>query len=408
MRPLRLPREHNRHRLAVAVATCLLAGAAHAANECKVEYGYHTGSGFTRQDQRKTIDLDSGETRTINQLQMNYVKNLYDHKVQVALAGALNNNFSLNRNQVDPPLGYYLTPVTLKSLKCLATSSDAALGSPEQLIASFKAASRSASEIAQALKSTFNLGAQQIAQLLRSAGFTAADVAAALKSAFSTTPTQIAGWVKAAGYSGQQTVAALRAGVRASAGDTATAVKSAFAATGEQFSAWAKSAGYSGQEVAPALDGVFGFAIERCALLLRKDFAATATLLARWLRATGFAVTDCARALEIHDFTPEQILAAYRLGLQTSADEAVGIQKQLQTIITNINCTRTSCRQPGERMRAAGFPATDTLRALRAHFSLQIKAADEVARYAFGLTLSAADQALVAAGYTVQEVASVR
>ena len=55
---------------AFSVATVLILGGvslpSFSANECRIEYGYHTGSGFNRQDKVKKIYINVNQTKTIN------------------------------------------------------------------------------------------------------------------------------------------------------------------------------------------------------------------------------------------------------------------------------------------------------------------------------------------------------
>ncbi|HLF24516.1 MAG TPA: hypothetical protein VI565_11390, partial [Burkholderiales bacterium] len=232
--------------LLVLFAATLATSQAFGANECKVEYGYHTGSGTNRQDKTATENIDAGATETVNRSGMNYVKNLKNNKVRVTLAGAADNDFTLDKNQINPGVGFYLTAVQLKTLKCLAQASAPAFGSPEQMLAALKQANTAASEIAKQLKNTFNLAESQVAALLKGAGYSAAQVAAALKSAFNATGAQVAGWLKAAGYTGEQVAAALKSAFNASAQQAGGWLKTAFSATGAQIADWLQAAGYTG------------------------------------------------------------------------------------------------------------------------------------------------------------------
>ncbi|GAB4122567.1 MAG: hypothetical protein Fur0014_21740 [Rubrivivax sp.] len=68
--------------LALAAA---LTAPAWAANECKVEYGFFTGSGFNRQDKTETVNLNAGQTLSVNRSNLNFVRNIGTNKVDVKL-----------------------------------------------------------------------------------------------------------------------------------------------------------------------------------------------------------------------------------------------------------------------------------------------------------------------------------
>ena len=92
-------------------------------NECKIIYGWNTGNSLqgTFKNHSKTIYLNTGETKTINQNRMNYVKNLTSQEVKFYLENA--SDVTLGKNQQNPGIGTYVLTVKLVKAKCLATSS---------------------------------------------------------------------------------------------------------------------------------------------------------------------------------------------------------------------------------------------------------------------------------------------
>ncbi|MCW5581677.1 MAG: hypothetical protein KIS72_10075 [Luteimonas sp.] len=219
------------------------AGPAFAANECGVEYGYHTGTGTNRKDVTTSITMNAGQTSTLNRSNMNFVRNTGNNKVDVTLSGAAQNNFTLDKGHRNPGVGFYLTPTTLQKLFCTHGAGAGAATTADQLINQMKQANATATQIAQAVKNQFNLTGQQVAQLLKNAGYTAGQVAAALASAFNATGAQVAAWLQAAGYTGQQVVAALKAQFNATATQAAHGRRRPSNATGAQMAAWLQAAG---------------------------------------------------------------------------------------------------------------------------------------------------------------------
>ncbi len=92
-------------------------------NECKIQYGWNTGNSLqgTFKNHSKTIYLNTGETKTINQNRMNYVKNLSSQEVKFYLENA--SDVILGKNQQNPGIGTYVLTVKLVKVKCLTTSS---------------------------------------------------------------------------------------------------------------------------------------------------------------------------------------------------------------------------------------------------------------------------------------------
>lgn len=92
-------------------------------NECKIKYGWNTGNSLqgTFKNHANIIYLNTGETKTINQNRMNYVKNLTSQEVKFYLENA--SDVTLGKNQQNPDIGIYVLAVKLVKAKCLPTSS---------------------------------------------------------------------------------------------------------------------------------------------------------------------------------------------------------------------------------------------------------------------------------------------
>jgi hypothetical protein len=258
-----------------SIAAIFGATSVYAANECQVEYSYHTGGLFDRKDFKKTIDLNSGETKTTDQGAMNYVYNKKAHKIKIHLSGAAINDLTMSNDQRDPifPLNYATDTHTLKTIKCLnQTSNGQFFDSAADLIGLLKATNASINDIAKELKNTLNLSAQQVAQFLKDAGYpieqvtgalknalgvAATEAASILKTVFGATVDTIAPLLKTAGYAVNQVAAALKQTFNATAEKTATLLKTVFAASDRIVAVALKEAGYTTQQAASALLKVF-------------------------------------------------------------------------------------------------------------------------------------------------------
>lgn len=111
-------------RLALAVGLVVLATSpvAHAAKECRIQYGYNTGSSLngTFKNKSKKVYLNKGQTKTINKYRLNYVKNLKTRNVKFYFTNAT--NVVLQKNKKNPAAGYFVGPtVKLKKVKCLSS-----------------------------------------------------------------------------------------------------------------------------------------------------------------------------------------------------------------------------------------------------------------------------------------------
>ncbi len=389
-----------------------LSTAAHAVNECRVEYGYHTGTGINRQDKTETVFIDAGGSKAVNRSQMNYVKSLKDHQVKAILQGAA--TMTLGKNQVNPAVGFYLAPVTLKTLQCLTQSSaqQSGFATPQALVNALKTANTAAIEVAKQLQSTFNQTGAQVAGLLKAAGYSGAQIAGALNSAFNATADTIAQWLKAAGYTAAQVIASLKSGINATAQQAVSAVKTAFGlgqSNLAQVGTWLKNAGYTAEQVAAGLRAGFNATAAQVANVLKSLYNASAYQMAQWLKDSGYVIEQVADAFGLTglDYAIVDIINALKSRFNASADRLVRTLKQIQKFITPQNCGAAGCRQPAEFLKAAGYAAGDVLKALRTHFNLGVQGSYDIARNIYGLSGQMLEQTLAFAGYTAQQIASV-
>jgi hypothetical protein len=386
--------------LLLAGGAASLALPAHAADECKVEIGYHTINNVgLRTDQTAEIAIDLGERKQVDRSRMNYVKNVKNQKVRVNLDGAAipTPEFDLDQNQRNPLVLFYTTQVTLDWLECRPNS-------PNQLLEAMKAAGKSATQIAQALKDTLGQNAQQVAGALKAAGYTAAQIAAGLKGAFDASAATAAQALKAVGYTGAQVAAALKAGFDASAQTAAAALQAAFAAGGEQVTAWLAAAGYTGAQLAAAAKSAFSATAAQAAQWIRAAENAGIAQMAQWLQAAGYALGQVADALEAYNDLGGTV-AALKQAFGASAEQLVAALRAAATPIGN--CGPAGCDTLGRALRDAGYNATVTLAALRTGFGLTVQAAHAMLVSIFEQSATAIERTLAAAGYTAQQIAQV-
>jgi transcriptional regulator with XRE-family HTH domain len=421
-----------------------------AANECKLQYGYHTGSGLNRQDHTSEVSMNAGEDKTYDRSNLNFVKNIGTNKVDVTLEGAFDNKFTLDKDKRNPTSGFYMTPVTLKKFSCTYGASAVSATTAEQLVAQLKQANTSVNQIAQQVKTQFNLTGQQVAALLKAAGYSASQVAGALASAFNATGAQVATWLKAAGYAGDQVAAALKSQFDATASQAAAWLKSAFDATGAQIAAWLKAAGYAGDQVAAALKSQFdatasqaaawlksafdatgaqianwleaaGYTGEQVATALKAQFNATAAQaatwlksvfnasaqqLALWLRNAGYSLIQVAQALDQLDVEPGQAMAALKQAFGTTWTEVVNAYKTLEVALGPTNCGAAGCNRGAEILKVAGAKAEEAIKALKDVYNLSESAARQIAQSVFDLSGPALDLAMAAAGYAAKSAST--
>lgn len=325
---------------ALAVLVLGYAPGAAAQPQCDVQYGWISSGS----NQSTSTDVPLGDTKTINRSNMRYVRNDGDWPVEVTMTGVLVSPFTLQPGDRNPAKGAYQTlPGTtaqLQTLRCVTPS----FGTAAQLISAFQAAGQSLDVIATALKDLMGLGGAQVFSALRSANI----------------------------------------GVN----QATAAVRQAFGAGGQQMAAWLVESGVPINEIGQAL---------------RATFSASAQEVAQWLDTAGVNRTNIARALtSVSQFTEQQVIAALRTVTNATAEQLVGVLKQIDRIMTSQFCSPSDCSQPAQWLHLGGYTAEQALAALRVHFNVTRERAEQLAQTVFGLVGDAIQQALALAGYAIQ------
>ncbi len=309
--------------LAVLLAGIAFHDSAFSADECKIKYGYHTGSGQNRNDREKIAYIDLGDTLPINQSNMNYVKNLRTPKVKFYLQNA--QNVTLDKNFQNPPALFYPNQVKLVKAKCLPPGSNAQ--TPAAMAQAMKLAGNTASQAANAIKNWFNASRKQVAIALKQAGYTVDQIAAGVRSAFNSSRKQVAIALKQAGY----TVSKVAAGVR-----------SAFNASRKQVAIALKQAGYTVDQIAAGIKSAFNANAEQIAKAL-DEAGYTAQQITSALKSLGYPAEMVAIAmLGVSNFTEEQL----RSLLVTANYALAQINEALNNLFENTQPVITGITRP--------------------------------------------------------------
>jgi hypothetical protein len=410
----------------LAIGAAALALPTSAANECKLEYGYHHTVNGLRKDEVATVEFDLGERKQIDRSKLNYVLNKKDQKVRVNLDGdaLVMSEFDLTQNQRNPLALFYATPVTLDWAECRPNS-------PDQLALAMKAAGKTATQVALAMKSMLGYSVQQAAEGLKAAGYTASQAAAALAGAFNASAQQAAAALKAAGYTANQVAAGLVAAFSLGAQQLALALKAAgytinqvtaglFAATSatvQQVGEALKAAGYAAEQVVAALHAA-GKSGAEVALLLKTTFDASAKYAAGWLGdAYGASVVQLVDWMQAAGYTLEQVAGAITQAAKLR-DLVLALKQQFNATVDQIavlirngtiplSCGAAGCDQTARLLNEVFANPGLVLGALRREFNLSVQSAHEILTQTLRLTGQAVEQALAAAGYTGEQIAQV-
>jgi hypothetical protein len=124
-------------------ATWLAGGAVRADDECRVRYSWATGFNQSQQD---TVDIDRGDTKTINRNGALKVENLKANPIRVYRSG-IGSYVDLDEDQSDPAIAAYPPGVTLQKVKCLEASSGSQSPTQQAVNAFFSAVSSFADPI---------------------------------------------------------------------------------------------------------------------------------------------------------------------------------------------------------------------------------------------------------------------
>ncbi|MGI1678906.1 MAG: hypothetical protein K6L75_09255 [Cellvibrionaceae bacterium] len=236
---------------------------------------------------------------------------------------------------------------------------EAALGSPSAMITTFKRSRSPVEQIANGLKNTFSLNAQQVATLLAKENYSSMETAKAMKLIYKGSNPQVAMWLKKSGYSGKDTAVALKESLNASAEQTASLCKKIFKASVSQIAQWLRFSGYSALQVAPALAHI------------EKD--------------------------------EQKMMQALKSSFNLTADQIVGTLKRTKKIITNQRCRRKDCSGTARLLKNINYPLKDVIFALKKHFSITVSAAFKIADNVYRAHDQEIKQALVASGYSLNE-----
>lgn len=260
--------------LLTAIVCAATTSVSQASNECRIQYRYTEGSGFAKTQHVKNVFLDAGESRDVHQGSMVSIKSQLNSSKQVEVQLA-NKTFRLDKGNIDPPYGPYLTHTILQRLSCEhADAADPIIGSPEQVVNSIpspaviirqfrgvanntkqlaqehygvtqdvmakahKKAGYKVNEVGEALQVAYGTGSTAVARSLKKAGYTAEQVANVLTNTYKHSSSQAVKILKAVGYQLSAVASAMRAAYRLSANKLARVFR---------------AAGYTAKDVAIAL-----------------------------------------------------------------------------------------------------------------------------------------------------------
>lgn len=316
-----------------------------AVNECKVEYGYYTGStpgrdGLGKNNRVKLVSLNSGQTKSQNQNDITYVKNYNKQEVSlefqaypnISVKNVVVKKITLEKGDRYPSSGLLPENVSLKSIQCMP-GRKAQYSSPRLLMDALRQSNSTSEQMVLALKTNFNLPVQEIALLL-------------------------------------------------------------------------KSAGYGGEEIIAALKKQLNFNAERAAATARQQFNGSTSLVAQWLKTAGYSLPQVVRAIDSSEPDPQKKLQALKTSFNASADTLIVTLKNTQKIITTKNCAPASCQQPAQHLKNIGYSLNDTLKSLKTHYDLSPKEAKKIGISVYHVGTARLQQSLAYAGYSAQQITS--
>ncbi|TQV75082.1 hypothetical protein FLL45_09070 [Aliikangiella marina] len=217
----------------------MVSASVQAANECRVQYKYKNSTG---NETTKTVNINAGETKTLNIDRLVYLKNLKTREVN---AWVNNYQVKLGKNVVDPANGFHLARVRLKKVKCLSSNPQQPI---DLVVQQFKNAGKSASFIARHLKNSLRQNERQIASLLKNVRFTTQQIVIALKSA-GYSHLAVGNVLKSVLKVGAKTAAIVLKGAGYSLINVADVLKVVFRQTEQRVAYWLKQADYTQREV---------------------------------------------------------------------------------------------------------------------------------------------------------------
>jgi len=181
-------------------------------------------------------------------------------------------------------------------------------------------AKQTADKVASGLRSAYSRTADQAARTMRGAGFAANEVANGLKSAFNTTADEAAKLLKGAGFA---------------ANEVGNALKSAYGATADQVAKWLKGAGFAANEVAGALKSAFNVSVDQAAKLLQQ---------------AGYAVNDVGNALKSAYNASADVAAKALRGAGYAVDQVGNVMKSAYGVASD---------QVNNVLKGAGYAASE-------------------------------------------------
>lgn len=208
-----------------------LAANTFAAGECRIQYQFNDGN-----NKRTTryLNLNAGQSISLNQVNMDFVRNLKTHKVKLTnynLNLRRRYNYELVKDARDPAVGNHLANIKLEKVSCLHGQSS---NSPADIVTQMRASGNTATQIATHLKNILKLNMKSAAQALLQGGFSLQDIAKALKQVFNASGTQVLDVIKSIANISKATAVQLLRAAQYSWGDIAASLKNSLNATPQQ------------------------------------------------------------------------------------------------------------------------------------------------------------------------------
>lgn len=330
-----------------------------AANECKIEYAYGVGSGPNSVVKVATATLSLDESKSINQANLHYVKNLQNHPAEFVLQGT--QPIVLAKNKTAPQRGKFQSGVSLRSIHCRLENKK--YNTTQALVAAYTKAGRSATNIIQALNKGFKIKPNEAIRLLKDTRFSPVDIAHGLKAELNINENELLIAFKQENISNVDRVKALNSAYRLSADIVVKMVVQPNRTTVSQLAQWLKLAGYNGVEVVNALT----------------------------------VVEDDA----------EKIIQAVKVAFNWNASQLIQGFKQARKIMTLQVCQIDGCTQIATYLRDMGYSHNELLLALKYHFNINARAAYSISVNVFGSNSNHALRTLNQLGFSQQQINAV-
>lgn len=335
------------HAILTSILLLCISGSAFSANECRIKYQFNDGN-----NKRTTryLNLNAGQTKSVNQRNMDYVRNLKTNRVKLTnYNSSLRHryNYELDKNAQDPAVGLHMAIIKLEKVTCLKNKTPQ---TPEDMVQQMRASGETASNIAQSLKNTLSLTIEDVAAALKQGGFSAGDSAKALKQVFNASATQVI-----------------------------TTIKSVWGISKQTATNILKAAGYGMSDAAMALRNAFNTTPQQTAQLLFQVFRGTVKNVVIALKEAGFSVLDTAKGVIASNVSPADVGIALNTTWQLTADTLCRTLKQAgyskdQAYEAIRAALRLGKSRINEILRNAGYQVQDTATSASRTFKLQPKA----------------------------------